>query len=260
MTYSSFSIDTYFGRYMDLSKDEMTEIVAANPEDELARNRLDDLLVRECKDKTEKIKLLQAAAARGCPSAQCYLAAIYHDKKGTEERAITLLKMAADSGIEEAQQALVDICAKDIKGKKDEAFKLMIRAAATGYATAQALVSAYYGEGIMKNDAKAFHFASLSSAQGNRVGQFRLGSLLSDGVGCEKDEEKAIEIFTEVAESGLTSAMIILGRLHVKRGCVGGDPVNDQPLRAEQVPHFEKAFHWFKKAIEQGKCTLSLRD
>jgi TPR repeat protein len=236
---------------MTLSKDEMAAIVATNPENELARNRLDDLLARECKDKTEKIKLLQAAAARGCPSAQCYLAVIYHDSKDTE-RAITMMKMSADSGMDIAQKGLVHLCAKDFKAKNHESFELMIRAAATGDATAQALVSAYYGEGSMKNDSKAFHYASLSSAQGNRIGQILLGSLLSDGVGCEKDEEKAIEILTEVAESGLTSAMIILGRLHVKRGCVGGDPIDDQPLRAEQVPHFGKAFHWFKIAIEQG--------
>jgi TPR repeat protein len=66
-----------------------------------------------------------------------------------------------------------------------------------------------------KNEAKAFYYATLSANQGNDNGRYELGKCLVGGVGCEKDEDRAIEIYTLASEGkvGLTTAMFNLSNM-----------------------------------------------
>jgi hypothetical protein len=50
----SFSIETYFGDLTDCSLAEMIDIVASSPENNLARNRLDDKRAEESTDTNGK--------------------------------------------------------------------------------------------------------------------------------------------------------------------------------------------------------------
>jgi hypothetical protein len=55
---SSFSVISYFGSFMDRSLTEMIDIVSADPENEISRNRLDDLRVEE---HTNKFKISRSS-------------------------------------------------------------------------------------------------------------------------------------------------------------------------------------------------------
>jgi TPR repeat protein len=248
---------------MKLSLAEITSVVETDPENELARNRKDALLAKEATDPSEKIKHLQAAVDRGCPAAQLILGTIYQTRD-EPELALPLFKKSAAAGLATAQlmlSLLLNLGAgtnvKELdKDDVRDSFKMMIRSATAGDADSQAIVAmtlhAHSGSfGIKKNDVKAFHYASLASAQGSDIGRHRLGLLLKDGVGCEKNEKMAIDVLTQAVESGYTLAMISLGLLHLDMGCVDGQP--DGELSPDQVPHFEQACRWLEKATEQSK-------
>jgi TPR repeat protein len=91
------------------------------------------------------------------------------------------------------------------------------------------------------------------------MGQYGLGLLLKDGIGCEKNEAKALENFIRSAELGYTASMVGAGRLLIQSfyrpgGEFHGISGNARgELRAEIVPCFEQAFCWLKKATEQRR-------
>jgi TPR repeat protein len=145
---------------------------------------------------------------------------------------------------------------KMMKGESDwSSFKMMICLAVSGDSTAQAVVSRLFtGKGATKNDAKAFHFASLSAAQECSLGRLRLASLLREGVGCEKDEKKATEVLALAAEKGYTPAMLEHGRRLFQMGSVKGR-LPEGELSLDQVSHFEQACLWLKKAINQSRIS-----
>jgi TPR repeat protein len=224
LSYTSFSLETYFGAYMKLSLAETTAVVESDPENELARNRKDILLAKEASEQSVKIQLLQAAVDRGCPSAQFHLGLVYL-KENEPELALRLIKMSAEAGLNKSQFRLSVLLDNRVDGQEleiedvKESFKWMIRSALAGDSDAQGLVSLFFsgekGTTKFKNVAKSFHYASLAAAQGNVLGQLRLGILLQ--FCCEKNEEKAIEVLTLAAEKGFSYA-IYIGPGHQDRG------------------------------------------
>ena len=58
----------------------------------------------------------------------------------------------------------------------------------------------YYGEGIEKDRAKSFKWASRSAAQNNPKAQVRLASQYRLGLGIAKDENKAKALFGKSKE------------------------------------------------------------
>jgi hypothetical protein len=84
------------------------------------------------------------------------------------------------------------------------------RSAELGFAFAQALMAwKTAGE-------ESFKFAQLAAAQGERDGLLELGRCFRDGEGCEKDLDKAKEIFLRGTKLGDVSAMGWLGKLLAK--------------------------------------------
>jgi hypothetical protein len=86
------------------------------------------------------------------------------------------------------------------------------RAANVGDAFAQAeMASAWdtHAEAV-------FQWAEKSAAQGERDGFYYLGYCYRDGIGCEKDAERANENFLLAAELGQVFAMVCLGNLFDK--------------------------------------------
>jgi TPR repeat protein len=86
-------------------------------------------------------------------------------------------------------------------------FASLRRSAELGFAFAQAFLS-----GRTEGDEK-FKLAQLSAAQGERDGLLWLGWCFRDGLGCEKDLDKAKENFLRASDFGHVSAMIRLGYL-----------------------------------------------
>jgi TPR repeat protein len=89
------------------------------------------------------------------------------------------------------------LCSDD---EEKEDLSPLRRSAELGFAFAQGLVAGRRGE-------EKFKFAQLAAAQGERDGLFWLGSCFRDGEGCEKDLDKAKEIFLIASELGRVSAM-----------------------------------------------------
>ncbi|SVC88124.1 uncharacterized protein METZ01_LOCUS340978, partial [marine metagenome] len=103
----------------------------------------------------------------------------------------------------------------------------------------------HYGEGVAKDYAQCFKWASRSASQGNSKAQFRLASLYFLGRGIPKDEERAKALFTE-SKGGLTKlakqndpkAQFALGVMYAR----GLGVVEDD----------KESVKWFHKAAKQG--------
>jgi hypothetical protein len=81
----------------------------------------------------------------------------------------------------------------------------LIKAAVeAGYAPAQALLSE-------ETDREPFLWASRAAAQGNRVGIYRMGVILSEAPSGTEDRARAIELFREAAELGEPRAQYRVG-------------------------------------------------
>ena len=116
----SFSVDLYFNKYSDLSIDEITAFVEANPNDEIAQNRLDHLL---------------GAAARGCPISEYRVFCLLYESEKDSALAFKMLLSSAEEGFEMAHISLGSVFTMGLLGHPidtDESFRWYIRAAAAG--------------------------------------------------------------------------------------------------------------------------------
>ena len=103
----------------------------------------------------------------------------------------------------------------------------------------------YYGEGVAKDYAQSFEWASRSAAQDNPKAKYRLASLYVQGYGIAKDEDKAMALFNEcaggirkLAEQNDAQAQVFLGVIYYYGQGVEQD--------------FKEALKWYQKAAEQG--------
>ena len=66
-----------------------------------------------------------------------------------------------------------------------------------GDATSQARLAEayYYGQGVRKNYDSSFEWSGRAAAQGNPMGQYRLGTLLHAGKGCQENKQRATKLF-----------------------------------------------------------------
>jgi TPR repeat protein len=73
-----------------------------------------------------------------------------------------------------------------------------------GDATSQASLAEayYYGQGVRKNYDSSFKWSERAEAQGNPMGQYRLGTLLHAGKGCQENKQRATKLF-KIAFPGL---------------------------------------------------------
>jgi hypothetical protein len=87
----------------------------------------------------------------------------------------------------------------------------LMRAAEMGYAPAQAAVS-----GSLSGD-DAYRWALAAAAQGHRTGFCLLGRYCERGVGCDKDETRAAEMFRKAATLGDAESQWRYGEVFEKR-------------------------------------------
>ncbi len=120
------------------------------------------------------------------------------------------------------------------------------KAAEKGNALAQYNLGACYinGEGIPKNEKKAFEWINKSAEQGYDLGQYALGTLYADGKGVPVNDAKAAEWFRKAAEQGEPQAQFSLGAIYADGK---GLEQND-----------ELAAEWYTKAAEKGNASAQL--
>ena len=226
----------------------------------------------------------QKASELGCVEAIYALARCYHKKIGTkhdESKAFELYKSAADEGHAMAQYMVGKYLEKGIgntiniplsifyyekaisnnnikamrrvgqilqKGVSSvlepdcsRAFSLFLDAAEQGDAQALYEVANCYFEGIgtEKNMQKAFEYSKRAALANNTDGLYSLGTCYEYGIGgAERDIDLAIAYYVQAAEYGNTPALAALGFCYLK----GKNGLKD----------VKKSFQYFKSAAENG--------
>jgi TPR repeat protein len=101
------------------------------------------------------------------------------------------------------------------------------------------------GDGVPKDEKKAFELMKSAAAQGHADAIGGVGYFYSNGVVVDKDDKQAVEWFRKGAEKGSAKAQLNLGKclLDGKTGDAGG--TSPQPFR-------EQGLQWIKKAADQG--------
>jgi hypothetical protein len=87
------------------------------------------------------------------------------------------------------------------------------RAAEKGFAPAQTMMSLCCAAESSLDRDKAFFWAEAAANQGDRSGILRLAQCLHKGVGCERDDARAIELYRVAAQVGDPCAMRSYGKL-----------------------------------------------
>lgn len=89
---------------------------------------------------------------------------------------------------------------------------------------------------MSSNYEEAAYWFTIGVEEGNKVAQFFLGSLYSDGLGVPKNSKKSIDLYKLAAEQGHPKAQFNIGLYYI-----------------QEVPSSEnEAKKWFKLAAEQG--------
>jgi TPR repeat protein len=97
------------------------------------------------------------------------------------------------------------------------AWQMYLASAERGYAAGQAHVSKVYALGLLevkKDNNAAFSWAKKASANGSAYGSFLLGKYLQQAIGCEKDEQAAVEAFRVAAESSDGESFLQIGKCY----------------------------------------------
>jgi hypothetical protein len=87
--------------------------------------------------------------------------------------------------------------------------ELLLRAANLGYAPAQARLA----DLDCNDEASSFLWAQRAAEQGDRCGLYRLGQCYYHGLGCAKDQPKAIGLYEQAAHLGSGEAQFLFGKL-----------------------------------------------
>lgn len=194
---------------------------------------------------TGAISLLQLAAERGDPEAQCNLGDAYHNgSDGVEQnytQAIFWYRKAAEQDFAKAQTAL-GMCYLE-------------------------------GMGVKQDDGQAVYWFQKAAEQGDDEAQYNLGTCLYSGSGVGQDYKQAVEWFQKAAEKGHILAQTLLGNCYLSAQGVEQDleqaafwtqKAADQGNAAAQVTmgqlyeygsgvkqDYKQAVEWYRKAAEQ---------
>jgi len=122
----------------------------------------------------------------------------------------------------------------------DNTIEKLIESAESGEVKAQyKLGDMYYnGEGVSKDNNKAFKWYEKAALQGDADAQYELGSMYSSGAGVPKDPKKAFEWHEKAALQGNQYSQSTIGDMY----CSGVGVSKD----------YKKAFEWHEKAALQG--------
>ena len=139
-----------------------------------------------------------------------------------------------------------DVETKSIDGRNAQ--QIVSELKASNSAECRAKLGFLYREGIgvEKNINKALSYFIPSAAEGNSFAEYNLGYLYSNGIGMNADPEKAIEYYTRAAEKGDPFAQNNFGIEYSKKkdGYFGYNR--------------EKSIFWFEKAANQGNSRSQL--
>ena len=139
------------------------------------------------------------------------------------EKGLPLLTELAEEGDQMAQMTLV----KAYTAKKDftKAFPWNEKLAAAGNSNGQFLLGVMYknGLGCTQNYVKAAEFLDKASRQGNAAAMTELGNLYMEGKGVERDFNHAARLFASAIQSGDINAYCNMGLIYIYGAGVAKD-------------------------------------
>jgi TPR repeat protein len=191
--------------------------------DDLAAAMLGLSLAQYSKNEKELLqaaRLLEWAAGEGYGEAAYMLGALYQSGRGVardETRSIEWLHHAVRLGHPVAAFTLASVF--ETQNQPDKAIKLLRMAAEKGYGRAQALLGDAYiqGLGVPRNLKVAANWSKKAATQGDAVGQSTFAYLLSTGKGIKRNKAEAARFYLLAAKQGHGAAahnlsmMLLLG-------------------------------------------------
>lgn len=191
----------------------------------------------------ESLKYYKIAARNQHVEAQYKLFEIYSNGEIIEkdnQEAIKWLKESAEQGYAEAQNDLGIYCRDESKFGKKLAFGWSEKAARQGYAEAQTNVGECYKEGlgVERNTQRAFYWFNEAAKKGVARAQYYMGECYKNDEGVCRDFVKAVEYYRKAAEQGYMEAQYELGRCYE----IGLGLPSDR----------YQASKWYLKAAERG--------
>ena len=126
------------------------------------------------------------------------------------------------------------------KQEYQKAYALLLPLAEEGDTFAQTNIGYMLsqGLGVEKNEKKAIRWYEKASLEGDSDAQYNLGSMYERGRGTKQDYQKAFEWYSKSAEQGNEYAQVNLGLLYYNGNGVEVD--------------YKKAIYWYRKSAEQG--------
>ena len=116
----------------------------------------------------------------------------------------------------------------------------LTRRATSGEAVAQYELAVKYqnGDGVSRNDGRAFEWFRKAAEQGNPAAQNALGIAYSTGAGTAQDKEEALRWYQKAAQQGYAAALFNVGTAYYNGDGTARDLI--------------KAYAWFLLAKEAG--------
>jgi TPR repeat protein len=100
--------------------------------------------------------------------------------------------------------------------------------------------------GLPQSDAKAYRLFSKAAEANYAPAMLEAGIALADERGVDRDPQRAVQLFTAVAQRGSAEAMYYLGNVHVQGRRVPQRPALNLPQ------NYAEAFIWYARAAELG--------
>ena len=157
----------------------------------------------------------QLAAEQEIADAQCALASCYAQGRGIKKdlsKSFLWYEKAAAQGNARAQWNLGELYAVGVPGVQPDAKQAMLmckRAANAGFAPAQATLGTLFAK--TGKQSRAVEWWTLAAEQGDFEAQFNLASAYISGQGVEKNEAKAFDLLMTSAKMGGAAAQARIG-------------------------------------------------
>lgn len=198
---------------------------------------------QESQEEEAAFAYFKAASVQGDKGAPYYLGKMYLTGTGTErdvKKAVESFELAADRENTECLAELGDIFYRDevVERNNERAFFWYSRAYAVGDKRAALPLGHLYLSTWEKQDYQKAEKYLTEAAQLEENGSVHLtlGNIYRNGLGCEPELLKAMQLYEKGAEKGNAECMEVLGELYF--------------LGEETERDYGKAFYWLDKARE----------
>ena len=192
------------------------------------------------KNEKKALELYTLAAEKGSKEAQKYLVKLYTEGGITapdSEKALFWKEKLAENDAALAAEIANTYLNMEGKENKNKGFKWMHKAAQLGDLESMCILAGLYHKNNHKEG--AFQYGLMAAEHGNTIEMHNTYMRYLDGIGCEKDVEKAAYWLEKAAENGFLASQYLWALWNA----------NGKYTQ----PDYDKAFYWMQKALEKAE-------